>query len=116
MQSDQLREEIQSIESELEGDLKRLSLWNGTADDLAVLATPTIETIDRFDREWAQCDSEIKSIRKRMSDAEKQLSSLEGELERLESNQFIPTDSELTEKRITRDYGWSLIRKEWMEG
>lgn len=116
MQSDQLREEIQSIESELEGDLKRLSLWNGTADDLAVLATPTIETIDRFDHEWAQCDSETKSIRKRTSDAEKQLSSLEGELERLESNQFIPTDSELTERRITRDYGWSLIRKEWIEG
>jgi uncharacterized protein YhaN len=115
-QSDQLRAELQSLASEIDGDLKRLPLWQGTADDLAALATPVIETIDRFDHDWTQYDSDIKAIRKRKSDADKQLSSLESELESLESNQFIPTESELAEKRITRDLGWSLIRKQWIEG
>ncbi len=75
------------------------------------MAIPTVETIDRFDREWTQCESEIKAIRKRKTDAVKDLRSLENDLERLESVDVIPTESELADQRTTRDVGWKLFER-----
>ncbi|MFY7878229.1 MAG: hypothetical protein ACOVQM_22415, partial [Pirellula sp.] len=115
-QSANLQTECDRLSTELEIEIQRLPLWNGTADSLAALAIPTMTTVERFEKEWMELDSEIKAIRKRKSDASKQHSVFTRELANLESNQSIPSPMQLEEKRLTRDGGWKLIRSEWLEG
>jgi len=111
-----LQTECNHLTTELECEIQRLPLWTGTADSLASLAIPTMTTVERFENEWLELDSEIKAIRKRKSDASKQHSALTRELAKLESNQSIPSPILLEDKRLTRDGGWKLIRSEWLEG
>lgn len=115
-QSDRSRKEIQELELAIQGELQRLPLWNGVAEDLAKLAPPSLETIERVEKEWSECDSEIKSHRHRKAEAERQQRTLERELTKLEASHVIPTELELNAKRSTRDLGWNLIRREWREG
>jgi len=115
-QSANLQAECDRWTTELESEIQRLPLWNGTADSLAALAIPTMTTIERFEKEWMELESEIKTIRKRKSDASKQHSAFTRELANLESNQSIPSPMQLEEKRVIRDGGWKLIRSEWLEG
>ena len=114
-QAARLRAESDRLAAEIENEMQRLPLWRGTAEALATLATPSIATIERFENEWMKFDSEIKAVRKRKSDAVKQHSSLARELAKLESQQSIPSQLELEGKRGTRDGGWKLIRREWLD-
>ena len=114
-QAAKLRADNDRLAAEIESELQRLPLWKGTADALAALAIPSIVTIQRFENEWMELDSEIKAVRKRKLDAAKQDSVLARELARLEANQSIPSQLELEDKRRTRDSGWKLIRSDWLD-
>ena len=114
-QASRVRADGDSLATEIAGEMQRMPLWNGTAEALAALATPSIATIERFEKEWMEFDSEIKAIRKRKSDAVKQHSALTRELAKLESNHSIPSQLELDGKRGIRDSGWKLIRNEWLD-
>ena len=114
-QAARLRSDGDRLAVEVASELQRLTLWNGTAEELAALATPSIATIERFEKEWMELDSEIKAVRKRKSDAVKQQSALARELAKMESNQSIPSQLELEVKRGIRDRGWKLIRNQWLD-
>ena len=115
VQASRLHAESDSLSTEIASEMQRLPLWKGTAAALAALATPSIATIERFEKDWTEFDSELKAVRKRKSDAMKQHGLLVRELAKLESNQFIPSQLELERKRETRDDGWKLIRNEWLD-
>ena len=114
-QASRLRSEGDGLATSIASEMQRLPLWKGTAASLAALATPSIATIERFEKDWMEFDSDLKAIRKRKSDAMKQHSLLVRELAKLESNQAIPSQLELDGKRGMRDSGWRLIRNEWLD-
>ncbi len=109
------RMECDGLAADIQRDMQRLPFWKGTAEELASLAAPSIETIERFEHAWTTSDSDIKATRKTKSDIVKQQSALNRELVKLESNQSIPSAQDLERKRGIRDEGWGLIRNEWLD-
>ena len=96
-------------------ELTRLGRFTGTVDGLKQLAMPVSETLDLFERQLAEFDEKIRGYlgkereiveEKRQKEQEKQTLLLTGN---------IPTSQELEESRNTRNIGWSLIKRKYIE-
>jgi uncharacterized protein YhaN len=93
--------------------VRRLAHWNGTLEDLAGLATPSVETVDRLEHEWNSLDE-----RRRDEQAERQrlsqgLTTLAERLRQLEAQGSVSTPAEVQSARDARDSLWDAVRLRW---
>ena len=108
--------EIEQREKQLNGDLQRLILWQGTLAELASAELPLETTISAFIQEEKELRDELRSIARDIAELEQQETSLKRELQRLSVSGAVPSEEELVSARKHRDYGWQLVRKSWIDG
>lgn len=91
--------------------LKSLGLWSGTLDELATLAIPPIETIERFGSELDDLASVLAQLGEQIDALDTNAANNTAALEALELAGDIPTEDALSQSRAERDGLWNQARQ-----
>ncbi|WP_028576058.1 YhaN family protein [Desulfomicrobium escambiense] len=96
--------------------LDRLGLWTGSLEAVPSLRLPLPETVNEFEAVLQRRDEELRRLRQEEERGVQNLESLEHELRAIEHAAAVPTEAELVDCRVRREEGWSLLRRQWMDG
>ena len=91
-------------------ELHQLGLWSGSLEELAELATPSAQTIERFESDWSAIQADCDRYTGQAEQIEERRRSIAGRIEELQQGGPIPTEEELQAARARREEGWKLIR------
>jgi uncharacterized protein YhaN len=105
--------ELAELRKQAEVDLARLSLWEGSLDDLERLPLPGLETVERFENDLADAAGAVKEIRNRIDEWSRKMQECDRELESLRLESDVPTEEDLLHARHRRDEGWKLVQLDW---
>jgi uncharacterized protein YhaN len=97
-------------------DLQTLGLWTGTLADLIRAPLPGEETLRRFADTFQAMEEEKRGLEDLISEARKEQRRTEESLLALRLAGEVPTETELQNVRERRDWGWRLLRRQWIEG
>lgn len=111
----QASEELIAVENQANIELKKLPLWSGALEGLESLPIPLQETLDRFEAGLHEQGNKIKNLAVRISEIEDSIGELDRQIEELRLSGAVPTEEELFTAREKRDYGWKIIRREWLD-
>ncbi len=107
---------LEQKKSSFKSGLKQIGFWQGSAAELLELDLPIEETVQSFAEAWRQLDEEARNQKKNRQSLQQQHKRITKEIKALEKAGEIPTESELNEQRARRDQGWSLLKRQWLEG
>ena len=110
-----LRHELAAMELAVVRKLTELAPWTMTLENLDPVSVPSLATVDRFEELWRDQDTKTKLLKSQFNDEDKKAAVLDRELAILELNQSIPTLAELESKKGSRDDGWKLVRRAWLD-
>ena len=110
------RAELRQAEQQVAVDLEKLPLWSGSLKELETLAVPSLETIDRFEKQLAEIGGAVKGLEDRIELAATEAAELDRHIEQIRLEQDVPSEADLAEARRRRDEGWRLVRRAWLEG
>jgi uncharacterized protein YhaN len=98
------------------GALNRLGLWSGPLDLVGQLAVPLPETINRYEEEFRSLKDEKRQLQIEREQFETEQAQIAEQLREIGYAAEVPTEEELTQFRSRRDYGWQLLRRQWLQG
>ena len=96
--------------------LTQLGLWSGPVDQAGRLALPMPETVNRFEE---RSDSILEKGRQIQAEVEKLDAELRQLLTQFHEIQYggdVPTEEDLLKVRSSRDLGWGLLKRQWLDG
>ena len=96
-------------------DLKKLGLWSGPLEDLETLAIPGDETVERFETEMQGLNAALSGVADKTNEHQASLREIARQLAELQLTGEVPSEAELVSARERRDYGWKLLRLEWLD-
>ena len=108
--------EIVRLTRVLEGSLQRLKPWEGSVEHLEKLTAPQVETIERFKEELSDLAASQKEVSKDRERVQDQLSECKLQKDQLLRDKQAVAHEELEVARHTRDSGWNIIRRQYIEG
>uniref|UniRef100_UPI001C44C5F0 hypothetical protein n=1 Tax=Desulfosarcina cetonica TaxID=90730 RepID=UPI001C44C5F0 len=100
-----------ALADDLKRRLARQTLWGGALEDLDRLPLPSMETLDRFEQQFAASLRRIESANAALATIDGEIDAATAELRRVDPAQIIPTEADLQAARTTRDRGWQMIRQ-----
>lgn len=112
----QYEEELHRLHGQAAADLTRLTLFEGSLEQLARLAIPSLETIDRFESTLNDAQGQVERLRQQIEESLDRRSQLQATLDALRSEQDVPTEQGLRKIRERRDTGWRLVQYTWRSG
>lgn len=103
--------------SELEGSLTReaLSLWDGSLEDLVGVRVPLMATVNEIEAKYRRLDEEERLGRERDATLQQDIAVQVEKLSALTAAGEVATHDQVALARRTRDRGWSLIRRTYIE-
>jgi uncharacterized protein YhaN len=107
---------LRELETAVQVELKQLTLFRGTLDELEQMPICESETIDRFENDFVDANSAIRKIDERIEELTLKLQAIDGQLEALRLAHDVPTEVDLSEARSHRDGGWQLVRRSLTAG
>lgn len=110
------RREIHNAEQAAQQDCHRLPYWSGTLEELEAIRVPLRETLNQFQSQFDEAERTLKEAIQRRDESENTLRANAQELEQLDSDGEVPTETDLREARERRDQGWQLIQQCWRDG
>lgn len=108
--------ELARLQTQVDAELRRLQLWSGPLESLPLLPLPAVETVDRFEAEWAEVDGELRTLDRDLAALQARGLELDSQAERLRLSQDALTEDDLTAARQRRDAGWRLVKQAWLDG
>lgn len=99
-----------------EDDFARLGRFAGSSDKLLTTSMPMSETLDIFEKQFDELSERTKDYSRRQEDLVKEQEKVKQDLQLLLMTGDVPAISELEDSRFTRDTGWKLIKKKYVEG
>lgn len=115
-QCDEITVELRELERELDAKRARLPQWSGRLEALARLPVPATETIERFEREFADSDDVLRSLEEKLAACQAERLEIDRELERLRLEQAVPSETDLLSRRENRDQLWQQIQAQAAAG
>ena len=107
---------LRQADEECQSGLSSLGLWSGTLEELARLAVPSMETIERFQVDFDKLIKGRDKIDEMKQSAGKRIREIDAQLLTLQKSGTVPTEEDLQDNRNHRDVGWHLVRRRWIEG
>ncbi len=95
---------------------KRLGAPGESLERVGEIPLPEAESIDLFETRLAESQAALDHSKTAMADARKGLSEIAHDLQQLEMEGAVPSESDLATARRRRDAGWILIRDAWLQG
>lgn len=108
--------EIRKLEDDARVGLAKLSLPEGSLEQVERLNVPSEETIARFDEQMADSANRLANLCKREAELVQTLQQCAEQLAELESHRGVPSAESLDRARQRRQQGWELILDEWKHG
>ncbi|GAA5417068.1 hypothetical protein Pryu01_02129 [Paraliobacillus ryukyuensis] len=103
--------ELTQLEQEIADLIHRLSLWDGTSNQLVQLPVPNLKnTIKKYEQKEQELKQERQLLKQKIAEENKAIEANEKRMRELESLADIPTESLLQQLRHQRDAGWLVIR------
>ena len=112
---DELRMKVSTLSTKCAIDLDRLGLWTGEPADFQKLPLPLSATIERFEKDFASMEDEIRDLKRRLAELAESREEIERALADLQADGEVPTKEELEQARAHRTKGWRLIRRAWLD-
>jgi uncharacterized protein YhaN len=109
------REALAAAEATTSRELRRLNLWHGTLADLENLPVASIETVERFEKQWLAAEGALSQLAAKLAETRAEAARNERALKTLLAAGDVPSEADLAEARASRDAGWQLIRRLWLE-
>ena len=97
------------LKEQAKNQLAALGLWQGTLEDVATLAVPVAETIDRFQSYFERLNSMRQRLELQQDNIRNHLRELNARLQGLESQGDIPSETQLRQARAERDEIWAQL-------
>jgi uncharacterized protein YhaN len=110
-----LQSECKRMDAEIARDLKSLSLWSGTDEELESLSIPMVSTVEQYARDWEELAARRRDLSSRNSSLTASIREKQAELERLGLQVSTAGEKELAEARARRNHLWELIRAVFFE-
>jgi uncharacterized protein YhaN len=107
--------ELKKTTQQAQIDLKKLGLWSGPLEGLETLAIPGDETVERFETEMQGLNTTLSGVADRINEHQANLREIARQLAELQLTGEVPSETELVGARERRDYGWKLLRLEWLD-
>jgi uncharacterized protein YhaN len=105
-----LQSECKRMDAEIARDLKSLSLWSGSDEELESLSMPMPSTVDRYAHDWEELVGRRRDLSSRESSLAVSIREKQAEVERLGLQVSTAGEKELAEARAQRNHFWELIR------
>jgi len=102
--------ECKRMDAEIARELKTLSLWSGTHEDLESLSIPMLSTVEQYARDWEELADRRRDLSARESSVVVSIREKQAELDRLGLQVSTAGEKELAEARDRRNHLWELIR------
>jgi uncharacterized protein YhaN len=100
----------QALEGELNGALKRQTLWSGSLAQVEAVPLPSQATVDRFEARFDDLQRRLERLREAMASTEGEIAQTVADIQAIDLAQEVPTETDLKTIRGLRDNGWRLIR------
>ncbi|MFH2010815.1 MAG: AAA family ATPase [bacterium] len=97
-------------------ELGRLGLWEGTLEQLQALALPSEESIDRFAEAFRALEERRQQCDRQELELQRLRTECEQGLEILRRTKGVPSEEDLDRARSRREQGWSLLKRQWLDG
>ncbi|HEV8061725.1 MAG TPA: AAA family ATPase [Gemmataceae bacterium] len=111
----ELQSQCQSAEEKTALAFKQLHPWAGTLAKLEDSAAPAVASIDRFTKQFQELANQRTLFGQRLQEIEKTLREQDQQLQELELQQEVPTESDVQRARQDRQATWENIRGGWLE-
>ncbi|WP_419655987.1 hypothetical protein Dvar_50970 [Desulfosarcina variabilis str. Montpellier] len=98
-----------------QNEFSRLGRFFGTIDTLLKLAMPLPETLDTFEKRFDDLFEKTKDLDRIKKDLSEERKRTEQDLKALLLASDAPTIAELEASRMTRNSGWNLIKRKYIE-
>jgi uncharacterized protein YhaN len=112
---EETRQRARQEQKSLETAFGSLGRFAGSMDQLASVAMPVAETLDRYEKKFDTLHETRKDVENRLRDVREECRSVEQELGALLLKDHVPTVEELKTARSARDQGWKLVRGVYIE-
>lgn len=116
---DELKERrrvLRTVQDSCRDQLSRLGLWNGPLDQVARLAVPIQETLNRFEGELDSIHDSTKQIQKEKEKLQTEFHQLLTRVQEIRYAGEVPAEEDLIQIRSRRDSGWQLLKRQWIGG
>jgi hypothetical protein len=98
------------MDAQIARDLKGLSLWSGTDEELESLHVPMLSTVEQYARDWEELAGHCRDLSSRESSLAISIREKQAEVERLGLQVSNAGEKELAEARVRRNHLWELLR------
>lgn len=105
-----LRSDAERLARDAQREMRKLSLWSGTLENLESLKVPLLATTDHYCREWEGLAETRRDLSIRRANIVQAIRQKEGELGTLTSAAAKAGEDELAGARARRDELWLVIR------
>ncbi len=116
LQRDEGEHALAKLRRQADVDLEKLIQFEGTLEELEALPVPAAETIDRFDRAFAETTHAADRVAGQIEDLTRTIERLQKQLDTLRLERDVPTEEDLAAARRHRDAGWEAVRQLWQSG
>jgi uncharacterized protein YhaN len=111
-----LRNQLAAAEKRAESDLKALPLFGGSGEQLQDLQTPLAATVRVYQARYTQQDAAERQLATDGAGAHVGIAKLEQQIQQLENQGEVPTESDLDQSRARRELGWTAVKHRWLNG
>jgi uncharacterized protein YhaN len=105
-----LQSECKRMDAEIARDLKSLSLWSGTDEELESLSMPMLSTVEQYARDWEELAGRRRDLFPLESSLAVSIREKQAEVGRLGLQVSTAGEKDLAEARARRNHLWELIR------
>ncbi|MBV8900341.1 MAG: AAA family ATPase [Verrucomicrobia bacterium] len=109
------RTRLQALQQQADLQISRLGRWNGTGPELAKLPLPSLETVDRFEAEFAEAGEALKAAEQQLKELQEKIRETDARIQVVQLRGEVPTERELELKRAHRDRTWQRVRRAWLD-
>ncbi|MGY0694098.1 AAA family ATPase [Virgibacillus sp. FSP13] len=103
--------QLKHLHQEINESIRRLSLWNGTSEEITQLKVPSLtNTVKKYGKKQQELTQELKQLKDKIFAEKQKIKANEERIRELESLADIPTEDVLQQLRNHRDAGWLVIR------
>jgi uncharacterized protein YhaN len=95
--------------------LTQLGLWSGPVDQVGRQALPMPETVNRFEERLDSINEKRRQIQAEMEKLDAELRQLLTQFHEIQYGGDVPTEEELLKVRSSRDLGWGLLKRQWLD-
>jgi uncharacterized protein YhaN len=96
--------------------LTQLGLWGGPVDQASTLTVPMPETVNRFEESLDSIKEKRDRIQTELEKLDVELRQLQTQFHEIQYGGVVPTEEELLKVRSSRDSGWGLLKRQWLDG